>query len=135
MSEYKKLMLRLVDGQLVIDMDKHDAMEFKADGYTGLPEKFDLDVLCLAPVIGTVELSKEQLNLIDAAYKNGGKCNWCDNVVSELSHPHFYDFAVGKKMCRHCWDHDREVYKGSYGEDIGEFVAIAVGEAVEQLTG
>ena len=54
MNDYKKLMLRLVDNQLVIDMDNHDAMEFMADGYTGLPQKYDLDVLCLAPVIGTV---------------------------------------------------------------------------------
>lgn len=30
-------------------------------------------------------------------------------------------------MCRHCWEHDREVYKGSYGEDIGPFRP--VGEA------
>lgn len=49
------------------------------------------------------------------------KCDWCDEMVSELSYPHMFDLALGKKMCRGCWDHDREVYKGSYGEDIGEF--------------
>jgi uncharacterized Zn finger protein (UPF0148 family) len=55
------------------------------------------------------------------------KCDWCDNEVvgeQELSHPHMLDMAFGKRMCRHCWDHDREVYKGSYGEDIGEFKPI-----------
>jgi|GEM_PF-6034773 len=38
MSEYKKLMLRLVDNQLVIGMDNHEVMKFKAVGYTGLPQ-------------------------------------------------------------------------------------------------
>lgn len=55
------------------------------------------------------------------------KCDWCDAEVggeTELSHPHMFDMAFGKRMCRHCWDHDREVYKGSYGEDIGEFKPI-----------
>lgn len=55
------------------------------------------------------------------------KCDWCDNEVAgeqELSHPHMLDMAFGKRMCRHCWDHDREVYKCSYGEDIGEFKPI-----------
>lgn len=53
-----------------------------------------------------------------------GKCNWCDEPDNELSHPHMFDMAIGRKMCRRCWDHDREVYKGSYGEDIGEFKPI-----------
>ena len=55
------------------------------------------------------------------------KCDWCDNEVAgeqELSHPHIFDMAIGGRMCRHCWEHDREVYKGSYGEDIGEFKSI-----------
>jgi Zn finger protein HypA/HybF involved in hydrogenase expression len=52
------------------------------------------------------------------------ECDWCGEVAEELSHPHFHDFAVGKRMCENCWNHDREVYKGSYGDDIGEFKAI-----------
>lgn len=48
-------------------------------------------------------------------------CDWCGEEVEEVSHPHTFDMAPGKKMCRRCWDHDREVYKGSYGEDIGPF--------------
>jgi hypothetical protein len=49
------------------------------------------------------------------------ECDWCGEDADELSHPHMFDMAIGKKMCQHCWNHDREVYKGSYGEDIGEF--------------
>ncbi|MFE4712620.1 MULTISPECIES: hypothetical protein [unclassified Paenibacillus] len=55
------------------------------------------------------------------------KCDWCDADVkdeTELSHPHMFDPAIDHRMCRNCWDHDREVYKGSYGEDIGEFKPI-----------
>ncbi|MFD3260865.1 hypothetical protein ACE3MQ_19915 [Paenibacillus lentus] len=52
------------------------------------------------------------------------KCDWCGEPAAELSHPHMFDLAIGKRMCRHCWDHDREVYKGSYSEDIGEFTPI-----------
>lgn len=51
------------------------------------------------------------------------KCDWCDEPAAELSHPHMFDMAIGKRMCRGCWDHDREAYKGVYGEDIGEFKA------------
>ncbi|WP_036648353.1 hypothetical protein [Paenibacillus wynnii] len=56
--------------------------------------------------------------------------DWCDNQTLELSHPHTFDMAIGGRMCRHCWNHDREVYKGSYGEDIGEFNPIQ-GEAAK----
>ncbi|MFF2016242.1 hypothetical protein [Paenibacillus sp. NPDC058177] len=55
------------------------------------------------------------------------KCDWCDTDVkgeTELTHPHMFDMAIGGRMCRNCWEHDREVYKGSYGEDIGEFKPI-----------
>lgn len=52
------------------------------------------------------------------------KCGWCDSLTTEVSHPHMFDAAIGEKMCKECWNHDREVYKGSYGEDIGEFVAV-----------
>ncbi|WP_254438272.1 hypothetical protein [Paenibacillus sp. DCT19] len=116
-----KLNLVLIDNRLVIDMNVNDVIGFKADGYTGLPERFDLDVMGEADVIGTVELSEEQVTKIKAEYKSGGKCDWCGEVVAELSHPHFNDFAIGKKMCRTCWDHDRDVYKGSCGDDIGDF--------------
>lgn len=52
------------------------------------------------------------------------ECDWCGELATELSYPHMFDPAIGKRMCCNCWEHDREVYKGSYGEDIGEFKAI-----------
>ncbi|WP_411736070.1 hypothetical protein [Paenibacillus sp. M2] len=116
-----KFNLVLIDNRLVIDMNVNDVLEFKADGYTGLPEKVDLDVMGEADVIGIVELSDEQVAKIKAEYKNGGECAWCGEIASELSLPHIYDFVRDKRMCRNCWNHDREVYKGSYGDDIGEF--------------
>lgn len=57
-------------------------------------------------------------------FEVGKECDWCGEIAHELSHPHIFDPALGKEMCRNCWDHDREVYKGSYGEDIGEFKPI-----------
>ncbi|MGG1637210.1 hypothetical protein [Paenibacillus sp. NRS-1760] len=122
MSEYNKFMLRLVDNRLVIDLNNADVLAFKAKGFTGLPEQFEMDIFFHAPVIGTVELSEEQQILIAAAYENGGKCAWCDEVSLKLRLCHIFDSdSNGGKMCQHCWDHDREVYKGSYGEDIGPF--------------
>ncbi|MEK5166171.1 hypothetical protein NYE69_28100 [Paenibacillus sp. FSL R5-0527] len=52
------------------------------------------------------------------------ECDWCGETATELSYPHMFDPAIGKRMCRNCWNHDREVYKGAYGEDIGEFKPI-----------
>ncbi|TYA10972.1 hypothetical protein FRY98_24715 [Paenibacillus faecis] len=49
------------------------------------------------------------------------ECDWCGEPAVELSYPHMFDLAIGKRMCRGCWDHDREAYKGAYGEDIGPF--------------
>ncbi|BFH12755.1 hypothetical protein WJ0W_004614 [Paenibacillus melissococcoides] len=113
--------LKLVDDRLVIDLHDHDD-QFRAKGYTGLPETFDLAEISTAPVVGTVQLEEEQFNRIMAEYTGGGECAWCGEVRKELREPHIFDRAPnGGKMCRHCWDHDREVYKGSYGEDIGPF--------------
>lgn len=49
------------------------------------------------------------------------ECDWCGEPATELSHPHMFDMAIGKRMCRGCWEHDRKAYKGVYGEDIGPF--------------
>src|SRR5690606_19528502 len=49
------------------------------------------------------------------------ECDWCGEPSEEFDYPHVFDMVPGKYMCRGCWDHDREVYKGSYGEDIREF--------------
>ncbi|AJS61526.1 hypothetical protein UB51_12940 [Paenibacillus sp. IHBB 10380] len=74
-------------------------------------------------------MTDEQYAKIQAAYSNGGVCDWCGEIVAELSRPHFHDFAPGKWMCQGCWDHDREVYKGSYGDDIGKFEPIKGGKS------
>lgn len=58
------------------------------------------------------------------------ECDWCGEPSKELCHPHQFDMAIGKRMCRGCWDHDREAYKGVYGEDIGEFKPIGGGNKI-----
>ncbi|ULO05468.1 hypothetical protein H1230_20585 [Paenibacillus sp. 19GGS1-52] len=40
-------------------------------------------------------------------------CDWCGDKATELSHPHMFDMALVKRMCRGCWEHDCEVNKGS----------------------
>ncbi|MFW5433722.1 hypothetical protein [Paenibacillus apiarius] len=113
--------LKFLDGRLVIDLLDYDD-QFMAKGYTGLPETFYLADIGTAPVVGTVTLSEEQFDHIMAEYTGGGECAWCGEVRKELRNPHIFDQDPnGGKMCRYCWDHDREVYKGSYGEDIGSF--------------
>lgn len=52
------------------------------------------------------------------------ECGWCGTETNELSGPHMMDFVPGEKMCRGCWNHDRETYLGSVGTDIGEFKPI-----------
>lgn len=56
-------------------------------------------------------------------------CDWCGEPAAELSYPHMFDMAIGKRMCRGCWDHDREAYMGVYGEDIGPFKPIGGNKA------
>jgi hypothetical protein len=87
--------------------------------YDGLPNRIEIGE---AELIGTVDLSQEQLEKIRAEYENGGECGWCDNVVSELRDCHQFDRSEdGEKMCHECWNHDRAMYLKSYGEDIGPF--------------
>ncbi|QDM47278.1 hypothetical protein FLT43_12215 [Paenibacillus thiaminolyticus] len=72
--------------------------------------------------MGTIQLTEEQYSQIAAEHAGGGECAWCGEVRKELRSPHIFDRAPnGGKMRRYCWDHDREVYKGAYGEDIGPF--------------
>lgn len=113
--------LKIIDNKLVIDLNKTTDDYMECYGYDGMPNKYDICDLGPAEVIGMVDISDHQINMIMAEYENGGECGWCDNVSKELRDPHLFDFAPGKKMCRNCWDHDREMYLGSYGEDIGPF--------------
>lgn len=121
----RKFELKVVDGKLVIDLNSEPDMKsigMPVRGYDGVPNKYDICDLGPAPVIGTVELSDEALAKIDAEYQNGGQCAWCDEVRPKLRPPHMFDRdRDGGRMCEHCWNHDRKMYKGSYGEDIGPF--------------
>lgn len=116
-----KYELKIIDNKLVIDLNEMTDDYMYSNGYDGLPTKYDTCDIGPAKVIGTVELSEEQLKVIKDEYKNGGECGWCGEVRSELKPPHMFDFSLKEKMCRHCWEHDREMYKGSHGEDIGPF--------------
>ncbi|QIW19041.1 hypothetical protein [Bacillus thuringiensis] len=116
-----KYELKIIDHKLVIDLNKMTDDYMESYGYDGLPNKYDTYDIGPAKVIGTVELSGEQLSLIENEYKNGGECGWCGEVRSILKPPHMFDFSLKEKMCKHCWEHDRKVYLGSYGNDIGPF--------------
>lgn len=66
--------------------------------------------------------AREALGKSEKDYETAGECAWCDEISSELRHPHMFDRADnGGKMCRICWNMDRETYKGSYDVDIGPF--------------
>ena len=52
------------------------------------------------------------------------ECGWCGTETTEFSGPHSFDYVPGEKMCRGCWEHDRDMYLGSLGTDIGEFKPI-----------
>lgn len=113
--------LKLVEGKLVIDLGATEEDVMVTRGYDGVPSTYDTCMIGPAKVIGTVNLTEEQLDVITAEYANGGECGWCGEVRSKLRTPHMFDFAPGQRMCEHCWNHDRGVYLGSYGEDIGPF--------------
>lgn len=115
MSTYN--LLRVEDRIYIhLGVDEQDPVYQLA--YDGLPNRIEIGE---ADIVGTVELSPEQLEMIRAEYENGGECGWCGEVSGKLRHPHLYDFAPGEKMCKGCWNHDRSVYLGSYGDDIGPF--------------
>ncbi|MFD2172402.1 hypothetical protein [Tumebacillus lipolyticus] len=116
----KKYDLQLLDGKLVMNLGTEENDVMVTLGYDGLPNKYDTCAIGPALVVGTVELTEHQLAVIHAEYRNGGQCGWCDEVVSKLRDPHMFDPAPGK-MCKHCWNHDRQMYLGSNGVDIGPF--------------
>lgn len=115
MSTYN---LILVDDRIYIHLGADEQDPIYQFAYDGLPNRIEIED---AEIVGTVELSQEQLQKIQAEYENGGECGWCGEIARKLRHPHMFDFAPGEKMCKVCWDHDRGVYLGSYGEDIGPF--------------
>ncbi|MFD2168486.1 hypothetical protein [Tumebacillus lipolyticus] len=91
-------------------------------GYDGLPNKYNTLDIGPALVVGTVELTDAQLEKIQSEYQNGGECGWCGNVASMLRPPHMFDYGKnGERMCKICWNHDRQMYLGANGVDIGLF--------------
>lgn len=117
-----KYALKIVNNRLVIDLNQMTEDYTTACGYDGQPSHYDIGELACAEEFAMIELTNKHIEVIMAEYANGGECGWCGRVAKELSHPHMFDFAPGQKMCRGCWDVDRETYLGSMGEDIGEFV-------------
>ncbi|KAA6447573.1 hypothetical protein [Bacillus swezeyi] len=114
-----KLDLKLIAGQLVIDMGQTADDRFKHRGYNGQPAIYDCDEICV-PTIGTVELSEEQLKKIELAYTNGHKCDYCEGYADKVR-PSPFMVDVGASMCKECWDGTKEEYAASTGEHIGDF--------------
>ncbi|MGD6864270.1 MULTISPECIES: hypothetical protein [Bacillus cereus group] len=115
------LRLKVINDKLVIDLNKMTDDYMESYGYDGMPSKYDTGELACAEQIGYVSIPEGQLNKIMAEYENGGECGWCGEVRKELRGPHLLDFVPGEKMCRNCWETDRENYLGAVGEDIGPF--------------
>lgn len=123
----KKVALKILNDRLVIDLDRMTEDYTMALGYDGLPSQHDIGELACAKTFAIIELTDSQIETIMAEYENGGECGWCGRIAKELSSPHIFDFAPAEKMCRGCWNVDRETYIGSFGEDIGEFVPMKRG--------
>lgn len=78
-------------------------------------------LLAYAETTDNKQLAMDIVFWVTAISDSMEECDWCGEPATELSHPHMFDPAFGKQMCRGCWEHDREEYKGVYGEDIGPF--------------
>jgi hypothetical protein len=113
--------LKKINDRLVIDLNKMTDDYSEAYGYDGLPSKYEVGEIGCIEAFATIDLTDHQYNRLMAEYENGGECDWCGEIKKELRGPHLLDFDPGKKMCRECWNMDRETYKGSLGEDIGPF--------------
>ncbi|MGG0459693.1 hypothetical protein [Bacillus mycoides] len=109
MSKYE---LKIINNKLVIDLNKMTDDYMYSYGYDGLPKKYDTCDIGPAKVIGTVELNDEQLKALEKEYENGGECDWCGDINKELRNPHLFDYIPKARMCRNCWNHDREMYLG-----------------------
>lgn len=119
--------LKVVNERLVIDLNKMKDDYSESYGYDGKPNYYDIGELACAEPLTVVDLTESQLNKIMAEYENGGECGWCGEVAAELSGPHMMDFLLDERMCKKCWEHDREMYLGSVGTDIGEFKRLVKG--------
>ncbi|KXZ22379.1 hypothetical protein P4T89_12820 [Bacillus nakamurai] len=115
----EKFDLKLIGGQLVIDMGQTADDRFKHIGYNGQPAIYDFDEICV-PIIGTVELSDEQIKKIGLAYTNGDKCDYCEEYTDKVR-PSPFMADAGASMCKECWDGTKEEYATSTDEHIGDF--------------
>ncbi|MEX5836459.1 hypothetical protein AB5634_04500 [Bacillus velezensis] len=114
-----KLDLKLIGGQLVIDLGQTANDRFRHRGYNGKPSIYDIDEICV-PAIGTVELSEGQLRKIELAYTNGHKCAYCEEYADKVR-PSPFIADMGASMCKGCWDRTKEEYAACNDEHIGDF--------------
>ncbi|GLY11371.1 hypothetical protein [Pseudobacillus badius] len=119
MSEASKFALKIVNNRLVIDLNKMTDDYMEAYGYDGKPSMYDIGELGCAEVVAEIELGNGTVKKIMAEYDGGGECGLCGDIARKLRPCHPFDLAG--RICQRCWEHDRETYKGSYGEDIGPF--------------
>ncbi|MED1407058.1 hypothetical protein P4U07_30815 [Bacillus mycoides] len=117
----KKYELKMIDNKLLIDMGNNKNDDMTTYGYDGLPNVYDTCDIDPAKIVGTVELSQEQIEAIQNEYKNGDKCDWCGEGSKKLSDPHLFEYIPNAKMCRNCWEKSRKNYLGVTGYDIGPF--------------
>lgn len=116
-----KYKLKMIDNKLVIDMGNNENDDVTTYGYNGLPNVYDTCDIDPAKIVGTVELSQEQIEAIQNEYKDGDKCAWCGEGSKKLSDSHLFDYIPNAKMCRDCWEKNRKNYLGATGYDIGSF--------------
>ncbi|WP_144459401.1 hypothetical protein [Bacillus pumilus] len=111
-------LLFLIDDRLVIDLRETDK-DGLIKGYTGKPEYFESNETFYQNLIGSVNLTDEQLIKIDLEYINGGLCHYCGEAANKVRpSPFMGDIS---SMCKECWDATRQEYAASHDEHIGAF--------------
>lgn len=114
----KKLHVWKVEDKIYIYFG-HDSQDVSLQlMYDGKLHKMELGE---ADMLGEISMNDEDYEKIMAEFNSLGECDWCGDMTTQLRDPHLFDFAPGKRMCKNCWNHDRGVYLGSYGDDIGPF--------------
>ncbi|WP_342501546.1 hypothetical protein [Bacillus sp. FSL W7-1085] len=109
--------LYLIDDRLIIDLGSNNKWLHKA--FSGVPELVEAHNFCQEP-IGQVEITDEQLAMIELVFHNGGLCNYCENFASKVR-PSPYLADIGSSMCKDCWDMTKQEYAASHDEHIGKF--------------
>ncbi|QNP18249.1 hypothetical protein H9S87_18930 (plasmid) [Bacillus pumilus] len=108
----------MIDDRLVIDLRETDK-DGLIKGYTGKPEYFESNETFYQNLIGSVNLTDEQLTKIELEYINGGLCHYCGESANKVRPlPFMGDIS---SMCKDCWDMTKKEYAASHDEHIGEF--------------